>query len=78
MKELFIKRIEELDLNDSEKEFIFENISIFTKIYLRGIRDAALSLEEIILLQFLMNYKSIYNVFYLSFFFFSSSITKFI
>ncbi len=46
MKELFIKRIEELDLNDSEKEFIFENISIFTKIYLRGIRDAALSLEE--------------------------------
>lgn len=46
MKELFIKRIEELNLNDSEKEFIFENISIFTKIYLRGIRDSALSLEE--------------------------------
>ena len=41
MYQLFIKRIEELEISDKEKEFILENISICTKIYLRGIRDSA-------------------------------------
>ena len=46
MYQLFIKRMEELEISDEEKKFILENISICTKIYLRGIRDSALSMDE--------------------------------
>lgn len=43
MEEIFIKRIEELDLNKEEREFILNNIDMCNKIYARGIRDCILS-----------------------------------
>lgn len=43
MEEIFIRRIEELDLNKEEREFILNNIDMCSKIYMRGIRDSFLS-----------------------------------
>lgn len=43
MEEIFIKRIEELDLKEEEREFILNNIDMCSKIYTRGIRDCILS-----------------------------------
>lgn len=43
MEEIFIRRIEELDLNKEEREFILNNIDMCSKIYMRGIRDSILS-----------------------------------
>lgn len=44
MEEIFIKRIEELDLKEEEREFILNNIDMCSKIYARGMRDYILSI----------------------------------
>ena len=43
MEEIFIRRIEELDLKEEEREFTLNNIRMCSKIYMRGIRDSILS-----------------------------------
>lgn len=47
MEEIFIRRIEELDLNKEEREFILNNVKICSKIYARGMRDTCISLENL-------------------------------
>lgn len=44
MEEIFVKRIDELDLNKEEREFILNNVKICSKIYARGINDYILSI----------------------------------
>lgn len=39
MEDIFIKRLEELNVSKEEKEKILKDIKLFTKIYFRGIRD---------------------------------------
>lgn len=43
MEEIFKKRVEELDLEKEEKEFILSNLNVCAKIYFRGIKDISLS-----------------------------------
>lgn len=42
MEEIFLKRLEELDIKKEEKEFILNNANICAKLYFRGIRDTLL------------------------------------
>lgn len=46
MEEIFKKRVEELDLEEEEREFILNNLRICAKVYFRGIYDKTL-IEEI-------------------------------
>lgn len=47
MEEIFKKRVEELDLEKDEKEFILSNLKTCAKIYFRGIRDISLVVTKI-------------------------------
>lgn len=47
MEEIFKARIEELNLDENEREFMLKNIEICSKIYARGIRDIELIIEKI-------------------------------
>mgnify|MGYP001038491568 CR=1 FL=1 len=42
MNEIFLRRLEELEISDKEREFVQKNKAICCKIYLRGIRDMIL------------------------------------
>lgn len=43
MEEIFKKRVEELNLEKDEREFILSNLNVCAKIYFRGIKDMSLS-----------------------------------
>lgn len=47
MEEIFKARIEELNLNSKDKEFILNNLEICYKMYWQGVRDTALSLKHL-------------------------------
>lgn len=42
MEEIFLKRLDELDVEEDEKDFIVDNIKLCTKLYFRGVRDTFL------------------------------------
>lgn len=42
MEELFLKRLEELEVQNEEKKFMMDNVKICAKLYFRGIRDTLL------------------------------------
>lgn len=42
MDEIFLRRLEELEISDKERDFIQKNTAICCKIYLRGLRDMIL------------------------------------
>lgn len=43
MEEVFKTRIEELNLEENEKEVILKNISVCAKMYWQGIKDITLN-----------------------------------
>ncbi len=47
MEEIFLKRLEELEISKEEKHFIQKNLQFCTKNYFRGIRDATVQTNEI-------------------------------
>lgn len=47
MEEIFLKRLEDLEVSKEEKKIIQKNLQLCSKIYFRGIKDVLLQTNEI-------------------------------